>query len=78
MWLMLQQEVAEDFVIATNETHSVREFVEKSFGHINVKIRYVLLELIYQLDTCISGKLSTVLLSCIKYGDLKNQNITLK
>lgn len=29
MWLMLQQEVAEDFVIATGETHSVREFIEE-------------------------------------------------
>lgn len=40
MWLMLQQEKADDFVVATNETHSVREFVEKSFGHVNIKIRY--------------------------------------
>ncbi len=32
MWLMLQQSTPEDFVIATGETHSVREFVEKSFA----------------------------------------------
>src|SRR5580693_3840872 len=32
MWLMLQQEKAEDFVIATGETHSVREFIEEVFG----------------------------------------------
>jgi GDPmannose 4,6-dehydratase len=31
MWLMLQQERPDDFVIATGETHSVREFVEKVF-----------------------------------------------
>jgi GDPmannose 4,6-dehydratase len=31
MWLMLQQEKPDDFVIATGETHSVREFVEKVF-----------------------------------------------
>ena len=31
MWLMLQQEEADDFVIATGETHSVREFLEESF-----------------------------------------------
>ncbi len=31
MWLMLQQEQAEDYVLSTNEYHSVREFVEKSF-----------------------------------------------
>src|SRR5467141_125065 len=33
MWLMLQQEKAGDYVIATNETHSVREFLEAAFGH---------------------------------------------
>lgn len=32
MWLMLQQEVPDDYVIATGETHSVRELVEKSFA----------------------------------------------
>jgi GDPmannose 4,6-dehydratase len=31
MWLMLQQDAAEDYVIATNETHSVRECVEVAF-----------------------------------------------
>ena len=33
MWLMLQQDVPEDFVICTGETHSVREFCEVAFGH---------------------------------------------
>lgn len=32
MWRMLQQEKAEDYVIATGETHSVQEFVEEAFG----------------------------------------------
>ena len=32
MWLMLQQEQPDDFVIATGETHSVREFIEKAFA----------------------------------------------
>jgi GDPmannose 4,6-dehydratase len=36
MWLMLQQEQPDDYVIATNETHSVREFVEEAFGHVNL------------------------------------------
>ncbi|EFA79664.1 GDP-mannose 4,6-dehydratase [Heterostelium album PN500] len=40
MWLMLQQEKADDFVIATGETHSVREFVEKSFREINITIKW--------------------------------------
>ncbi|MDG1366354.1 MAG: GDP-mannose 4,6-dehydratase [Acidimicrobiales bacterium] len=33
MWLMLQQDKPEDFVICTGETHSVREFCEVAFGH---------------------------------------------
>lgn len=38
MWLMLQQEKADDYVIATNETRTVREFVEKSFSHVGIDI----------------------------------------
>lgn len=33
MWKMLQQEKAEDYVIATGETHSVREFIDAAFSH---------------------------------------------
>jgi GDPmannose 4,6-dehydratase len=33
MWLMLQQEKPDDYVIATGETHTVREFVEKAFSY---------------------------------------------
>jgi GDPmannose 4,6-dehydratase len=33
MWLMLQQDAPEDFVIATGESHSVREFLEAAFSH---------------------------------------------
>ncbi|MGH7254796.1 MAG: GDP-mannose 4,6-dehydratase, partial [Nitrospirales bacterium] len=36
MWLMLQQSEAEDYVIATGETHSVREVLENAFGHVNL------------------------------------------
>jgi GDPmannose 4,6-dehydratase len=36
MWLMLQQEKPDDFVIATGETHSVREFTEKVFVKLNL------------------------------------------
>ena len=32
MWLILQQETPDDFILSTNETHSVREFIEKSFS----------------------------------------------
>ncbi len=37
MWLMLQQEKPEDFVIATGEAHSVKEFVELSFATVGIK-----------------------------------------
>ncbi|MDX6376686.1 MAG: GDPmannose 4,6-dehydratase [Gaiellaceae bacterium] len=33
MWLMLQQETPNDYVIATGETHSVREFVDTAFAY---------------------------------------------
>src|SRR5258706_5827479 len=33
MWLMLQQDVPDDYVIATGETHSVREFLDVTFAH---------------------------------------------
>jgi GDPmannose 4,6-dehydratase len=33
MWLMLQQDKPDDYVLATNETHTVREFVEHAFAH---------------------------------------------
>jgi GDPmannose 4,6-dehydratase len=41
-WLMLQQDEPEDFVIATGETHSVREFCEKAFEHVGLEMdKYV-------------------------------------
>jgi GDPmannose 4,6-dehydratase len=36
MWLMLQQEQPDDYVLATNETHSVREFAELAFAHVDL------------------------------------------
>ena len=36
MWLMMQQDEADDYVVATDETHSVREFCEKSFGRLGM------------------------------------------
>lgn len=36
MWLMLQQETPEDFVVGTGETHSVQEFLELAFGHVGL------------------------------------------
>jgi len=39
MWRMLQQEEPDDYVIATGETHSVRELVEEAFGHLDLDYR---------------------------------------
>ena len=39
MWMMLQQEQPEDFVIATGETHSVREFLDEAFGYLDLDWR---------------------------------------
>jgi GDPmannose 4,6-dehydratase len=40
MWLMLQQGDPDDYVIATGETHSVREFVNLAFGHAGIEIEW--------------------------------------
>ncbi|CAG8520723.1 13686_t:CDS:2 [Ambispora gerdemannii] len=40
MWLMLQQDTPEDYVLATGETHSVREFIEKAFAVVNITIKW--------------------------------------
>ena len=40
MWLMLQQQQPEDFVIATGETHEVRKFVELAFAEVGIGIKW--------------------------------------
>lgn len=40
MWLMLQQDSPEDYVLATNETHTVREFAELAFKHVGITIKW--------------------------------------
>ncbi len=40
MWLMLQQEKPEDFVIATNEQHSVKDFIETAFNIVGITIKW--------------------------------------
>ena len=40
MWMMLQQEKPDDYVVATGEMHSVREFIERSFGHLGHTIEW--------------------------------------
>ncbi|MBL8981009.1 MAG: GDP-mannose 4,6-dehydratase [Gemmatimonadetes bacterium] len=45
MWRMLQHHTADDYVVATGESHSVREFVEAAFGHAGLEWeRYVRLD----------------------------------
>ena len=40
MWLMLQQDEPDDYVVATGEMHSVREFVEKAFKEVGITIAW--------------------------------------
>ncbi|CUQ68086.1 GDP-mannose 4,6-dehydratase [Candidatus Nitrospira inopinata] len=52
MWLMLQQEDPDDYVIATGETHSVREFLDVAFGHLDLDWkRYVKIDPKYYRPT---------------------------
>ncbi|MFT3780477.1 MAG: GDP-mannose 4,6-dehydratase [Nibricoccus sp.] len=39
MWRMLQQDQPDDYVLATNETHTIKEFLEASFGRVNLDWR---------------------------------------
>jgi GDPmannose 4,6-dehydratase len=38
MWLMLQQDAPDDYVLATGETHTVREFIERAFAVVGMRI----------------------------------------
>lgn len=41
MWMMLQNEVPEDFVIATGEQHSVREFCKLAFHYVGIELDFI-------------------------------------
>jgi GDPmannose 4,6-dehydratase len=41
MWLMLQQSEPDDYVLATGETHSVREFCERAFGELGIQLEWI-------------------------------------
>ncbi len=62
MWLMLQQEKPDDYVIATGETHSVREFLDEVFGYLDLDWqRYVEVDKHYFRPTevdCLQGDAS--------------------
>jgi GDPmannose 4,6-dehydratase len=52
MWMMLQAPKAEDYVIATGETHTVREFLELAFGHLQLEWqKYVKIDPAYYRPT---------------------------
>lgn len=40
MWRMLQADAPDDYVLATGETHTVREFVEKAFKHVGIEVKW--------------------------------------
>ena len=40
IWLILQHHEPDDFILSTNESHSVREFIEKTFAHKNFNIKW--------------------------------------
>ena len=40
MWLILQHDTPEDFVIATGEMHTVREFATLAFQHLNIELKW--------------------------------------
>ena len=45
MWMMLQQNQADDYVVATGETHSVRKFLEIAFAHVGLNYEdYVVID----------------------------------
>lgn len=49
MWMMLQQDQPDDYVIATGETHSIREFLDHAFGHVKLDWKkYVQLDARYE------------------------------
>ena len=41
MWLMLQQDLPDDYILAMGKTYSIREFVEKAFSKINITIKWL-------------------------------------
>eukprot|EP01117_Protostelium_nocturnum_P004687 TRINITY_DN169_c0_g1_i1.p1 TRINITY_DN169_c0_g1~~TRINITY_DN169_c0_g1_i1.p1 ORF type:complete len:314 (-),score=67.32 TRINITY_DN169_c0_g1_i1:259-1200(-) len=52
MWTMLQQEKPDDYVIATGETHTVREFCEKAFAVVGITIQFA--SLFFIKSTCLT------------------------
>ena len=66
MWLMLQQKEPDDFVIATGETHSVKEFVSLAFAHAGIEIEW---KVKGASEKGIIRSLTSALTSALKVGD---------
>lgn len=41
MWLMLQQDTPDDYVVSTGETHSIREFIDEALQHIGLEYKWI-------------------------------------
>jgi GDPmannose 4,6-dehydratase len=67
MWLILQQEVAEDFVIATGVTTTVREFIQKAFAEVGIRVVFKG-----------SGVNEVAIIDSIDHSILPNENKSLK
>jgi GDPmannose 4,6-dehydratase len=37
MWMMLQQDIPDDYVVCTGETHTIKEFLDVAFNHVKIK-----------------------------------------
>jgi GDPmannose 4,6-dehydratase len=60
MWLMLQQEKPDDYIVATGESHSIREFVEAAFKAIDIKIEWSGKELAEKGIDALTGKVLVI------------------
>ena len=56
MWLMLQQETPDDYVVATGEVHSVRELVEVAFAEVDIRIKWVMIKINQPPVALLTGK----------------------
>ncbi len=64
MWLMLQQEKPGDYIIATKENHTIREFCEKAFGCLGIALRWIG-----------SGESEKAVIASIEKGKINGQGI---
>lgn len=63
MWLMLQQETPDDYVMSSNESHSVMEFVNKAYGALDIPLVWV--ENVDKLPYAEESKNGTAIVRCI-------------